>query len=71
MLKNIDLSGVSNLLNIGQDKIKYTLLNSYDIHSDRSKYSFITMEVLYKLFVEGVHYQELAEQFKGYVKYEK
>ena len=24
-----------------------------------------------KLFVEGVHYQELAEQFKGYAKYEK
>ena len=71
ILKNIDLSGVSNLLNIGQDKIKYTLLNSYDIYSDRSKYSFIAMEVLYKLFVEGVHYQELAEQFKDFTKYEK
>jgi asparagine synthase (glutamine-hydrolysing) len=71
MVKNIDFSGVSDLLNISQDKIKYTLLNSYDVHSDRSKYSFIAMEVLHKLFVEKIHHQELTEQIKGYVDYEK
>jgi asparagine synthase (glutamine-hydrolysing) len=71
ILKNINLSGVSDLLSISQDKIKYALFNSYDIDSDRSKYSFIAMEVLHKLFVEKVHYQELTEQFKGYVDYEK
>jgi len=71
ILKNIDLSGVSELLSIKQDKIKYALFNSYDVHSDRSKFSFIAMEILHKLFVEKVHHQELTEQFKGYVDYEK
>ena len=59
MVKNIVFSGVSDLL------------NSYDVHSDRSKYSFIAMEVLHKLFVEKIHHQELTEQIKGFVDYEK
>ena len=71
ILKNIDLSGVSELLSIKQDKIKYALFNSYDVHSDRSKFSFIAMEILHKLFVEKVHHQELTEQFKVYVDHEK
>jgi len=71
ILKNIDLTGVSDLLKIKQEKIKYTLLNSFDAASDRSKYSFIALEVLHKLFVERIPCKDLAEQFKGYSNYEK
>jgi asparagine synthase (glutamine-hydrolysing) len=71
IIKNIDFSGVSDLLNISQEKIKYTLFNSYDVHSDRTKYSFIAMEILHKLFVERIHCKELTEQIKGYVDCEK
>jgi hypothetical protein len=68
ILKGIDLSGVESLLGVKQDKIKYALLNSYDVGLDRSKYSFIAIEALHKMFVEGLSYQELTEQFNGYNK---
>jgi len=71
ILRNLDLSGLSDLLSIKQDKIKYALFNSYDVHSDRSKFSFIAMEILHKLFVEKIHPQELTQQFKEYKDHEK
>ena len=62
MLEKINLSGVSELLNIKQDIIKHNLFNSFDLHSDRSKYSFLAMEVLHKLFVENIHPETLSAE---------
>jgi len=63
VLRNLDLSRLSELLKIPQDTLRSVALNSYDRNLSRIQYGFLSTEVLIRLFQDGQDVEELSDKF--------
>lgn len=68
ILKKINLKATSELLNVSQENIKYSLFNSYDPSISRLIYSFLSVEILYQIYIAGRDHASIGDEFEGYLK---
>jgi asparagine synthase (glutamine-hydrolysing) len=62
MINSIQFSGLSELLGIDNEDIKYSLLRSYDVNIDRMKYAFLSVEMMHRMFVLGESYEAIGQE---------
>jgi len=64
ILKHWDLDNLASILNIKQSDLKKIIFESYDPALSRMQFSFVSFEILMRIFVRHQTYQSIEEEFK-------
>jgi len=65
VLKHFELKNLSELLKINSSSLRKIVLESLDPALSRIQYSFLSMEILMRIFIENESYNNISEEFRG------
>jgi len=68
VLQKINLSNLSDLLEIPSEVLREISLNSFDRNISRIQYSFLSMELLIRMFVGNENHEQISEELKAVLR---
>jgi asparagine synthase (glutamine-hydrolysing) len=67
VLEKLNLTNLSDLLEVPADKLRDIALGSFDKNISRVQYSFLSMEILVRLFIHNENHENISEEFKAII----